>query len=397
MFKKNCWIISLLLMNNFLIAQNYPQQLDKVLEELYYKHDLPGFSAMIVTKDSVLYQNGFGFANIKSKQAFTPETLLNICSISKTFIAVAAMKAIEDGYLSLDTKVNDLLPFKVVHPKYPSIPITLRHLVTHTSGMKDSFLAYRKGYYMHKKFKLKKRRLPTGYYNHARAFNQNEQINYQDLLEQLSSPHGKWYESEDNFTKYPPGIEYKYSNTAAALAAYVIELAVGEAFDQYTQRVILQPLGMSHSGWSFETIDENKFATLYFHNGRPIPKYQLILFPAGGLISSTADLSLFLMEMIKGYVGEGSLLKKESYKTMFTVQFDGGDRPGVFWDIGLKTINHNGGDQGVHTLMSFSKETNIGKILFTNTNAQWVSELEDQFQTIWKEMYLHQGHFILQK
>jgi len=50
------------------------------------------------------------------------------------------MKAIEDGYLSMDTKVNDVLPFKVIHPKYPNVPITVWHLVTHTSGIKNSFL-----------------------------------------------------------------------------------------------------------------------------------------------------------------------------------------------------------------------------------------------------------------
>lgn len=395
MFKKYCLIISLLLMNKYPIAQNYHQQLDKALEKFHHKNDLPGFAVMILTKDSILYSNGFGFANIKSKQSFTPETLINICSISKTFIAVAVMKAVEDGYLSMSTKVNDILPFKVFHPKHPDVPITLWHLVTHTSGIKDSFLSYRKGLYMHKKFKLKKRLLPKGYLNHAKAFNQNKQINYHSFLEQLLSKNGKWYDSKDGFTENPPGINYNYSNTSAALAAYIVELAVGEKFDQYTQKKILQPLNMNHSGWSFEVIDESQFATLYFHNGMPIPKHHLILFPAGGLISSTSDLSLFLMEMMKGYSGEGSLLKTESYKTMFTVQFDGGDRPGVFWDIGMKTFSHNGGDQGVHTLMSFNKETNIGKILFTNTNAHWLKELEDQFQAIWKEMYLHQGNFIL--
>ena len=397
MYKKYCFVISLLLMSGLLIAQNYSQQLDESLERLYQKYDLPGFSAMIVTKDSILYQQGFGLANIKSKQAFTPETLLNICSISKTFIAVAVMKAIEDGYLTMDTEVNDVLPFKVVHPKYPNIPITIWHLVTHTSGIKDSFLAYRKGYYMREKFKLKKRRLPIGYYNHAKAFNRNESMDYQELLLQLLSRRGKWYDAEDGFTKHAPGTEYKYSNTAAALAAYVVELVVGEKFAEYTQKNIFHPLGMKHTGWTFETIDENQLATLYFQNGQPIPKYQLILFPAGGLLSSTADLSLFLMEMMKGYIGEGRILKPTSYKKMFTVQFEGGDRPGVFWDIGLKTFSHNGGDQGVHTLMSFSKETLIGKILFTNTNAHWASELENQFQSIWKELYLYQGHFISRK
>jgi len=250
---------------------------------------------------------------------------------------------------------------------------------------------------MHEKFKLKKRKLPIGFYNHAKDFNNNERISYQQLLKQLLDQSGQWYDQEDGFTKKEPGAEYKYSNTAAALAAYMVELAVGEAFNEYTQRIILEPLNMNHSGWSFETVDEKQFATLYFQNGQPIPKHHLILFPAGGLISSTADLSLFLMEMMKGYVGEGSLLKAESYNRMFTVQFEGGDRPGVFWDIGLTTFSHNGGDQGVHTLLSFSKKTNIGKILFTNTNAQWIGELEDQFQSIWKEMYLHQGNFISRK
>jgi len=85
MFKKYYLIICLLLMNSTLIAQDHHQQLNKALEKLYDKFDLPGFSTMIVTKDSVLYRNGFGFANIKKRQAFTSETLINICSISKTF------------------------------------------------------------------------------------------------------------------------------------------------------------------------------------------------------------------------------------------------------------------------------------------------------------------------
>ena len=110
-----------------------------ILGNKYEQFDLPGFGVSMLNKDAVFYQQGFGYADKKKKRPFDEHTLISICSVSKTLLALAVMKAIEEEKLSLDSEINAFLPFKVIHPGFPEKPITVRHLVTHTSGIQDSY------------------------------------------------------------------------------------------------------------------------------------------------------------------------------------------------------------------------------------------------------------------
>lgn len=392
--KKYQSFILCILMAPTVWGQDFPELLDEALREKQEKSHLPGIAMVIVSKDSLLYQKGFGYADVKRKKPFRPQTLIRVCSISKTFVALAIMKLIDQKKLRLDAPINELLPFPVVHPHHPDVPITLWHLVTHTSGIQDSYWDFRRGFIMEEKFKVKKKHLFAGYEKHAAFFNENTLLSIPEFLENLMSPEGPWYHPEQCFMKEAPGQKYKYSNTGSSLAAYIVEIVAGESFAKFTQREILDPLGMQHSGWFHEDVDMDNFAQLYFHNGNPIPLYHLIPYPVGGLLTSVADLSLYLQEMMKGFEGEGTLLSQESYRQMFRVQFEGGDRPGVFWDIGQKTISHNGGDQGCYALLSFHKQDKVGKILVTNTNAHWFDELEEEFNALWKTMYQYQSYLL---
>lgn len=395
MINKMCFPFLLIIANFFSVkAQNHIDSLNIELTELHQKYDLPGYGAMIITKDSILFGGGFGYADKKSKTPYTIHTLQRIGSISKTFIAIAIMQLVDNGQLTLETSINDILPFKILHPLYPNDPITIKHLVTHTSGIQDSYWDSRRSYIMEEKFTLKKRKLPKGYFKHAAFFNKNSILPMSEFLKNLLDKNGIWYDQELMFLENAPGTTYKYSNIASTLAAYIVEIITKERFDTYTTKNILRPLGMNDSGWLFDKVDMKKYATLYFHDGKEVPKYSSIAYPAGYLISSPLDMSYYLMEMMNGYEGTGKLLSKDAYQKMFTVQFEGGDNPGIFWDIGTKTINHNGGDQGLQTLISFHKEKKVGKILFTNTNAHWIEELEEQFSTIWRKMYEYQGKLI---
>jgi len=109
---------------------SYSDSLTLTLEQELKKGHLPGFALSIFTKDSILYQKGFGYSDIKNKKPYTVNSVQIIASITKTFIGVALMKAVEDGKIGLDDDINDILPYRVSNPKFPNTPITIRHLAS---------------------------------------------------------------------------------------------------------------------------------------------------------------------------------------------------------------------------------------------------------------------------
>ena len=100
--------------------KNNNQNLDKGLKLIYSKSNLPGFAVGIIQDDSTLFCQGYGFADIQQKKAYTPETIQPIGSVSKTFIGLALVKALELGYFDLATDINQILPFKIINPHYLS-------------------------------------------------------------------------------------------------------------------------------------------------------------------------------------------------------------------------------------------------------------------------------------
>jgi len=117
--------------------------------------------------------------------------------------------------------------------------------------------------------------------------------------------------------KKKPGTVYEYSNVGATLAAQVLEEATGSTYDVFTRQYILESLQMSASCWSYTSIDESMHSKLYNDKGVPLPKYSLVTYPDGGLITNLKELSVYLSELMKGYYQEGTLLKRESYATIF--------------------------------------------------------------------------------
>ena len=111
--------------------------LERDLQAYNEKEVLPGFSVSLFTADEVIFQKAYGFADIEDKKPLTTTTKQVIASISKTFVSVSLMKAVEDGKLDLDQEINDILPFTVEHPIHKDIPLTIRHLATHTSSISD--------------------------------------------------------------------------------------------------------------------------------------------------------------------------------------------------------------------------------------------------------------------
>ena len=289
------------------------------LNEMYKAGQFNGFSVAIVNENGTLYEKGIGYANAATKQDYTENTIQNIASISKTFIGIALLKAQEMGKLKLDDPINKYLPFEVSNPYFPEMPITIRQLTTHTSSIVDNEFYGQKDYHLKPGQDLKNVKL---IFDGIEMFNHPDSIiSLKDFLQNLLTKNGKWYK-KNSFLERKPGEIYEYSNIGATLAAYIVELATKESFDKFTVNHILKPLKMEASGWRFEDTDFSKYSRLYLTPDTLLPYYSMITYPDGNFITSANDMSKYLTELIKGYVGKGSLLTKESYSEFYKTQLN---------------------------------------------------------------------------
>ncbi|WP_422084036.1 serine hydrolase domain-containing protein [Ulvibacterium sp.] len=372
---------------------------DSLTRELNQIHKLGfinGFSVAIVDQDSVLYQSGIGFSDMGNNTKYTENTIQNIGSVSKTLIGIALLKAQEMGKLNLDDPINQYLPFEVINPNYPKLPLTIRHLATHTSTILDTDFYNGKAYVL----KDEQDRSSVNQEKLNEAFNPpDSRMPMIDFLEKLLSKEGEWYR-KDGFATNKPGEIFEYSNVGATLAAAILEIAVDKPYSEFTKEHILEPLGMSSSGWTFDTIDLARHSKLYSDPKTEIPLYSLITYPDGGLITSGNNLGMYLSELIKGHSGIGTLLEKNGYEELFREQLSANSFPdrdeeddyddeyntGIFMGFTPRGyIGHTGGDPGIATYMFFNPETKIGRLLMINTSVSNSAGV-DEFYSIWNTL-----------
>lgn len=372
--------------------------LTRELDSIQKNGQINGFAVAMVNQNGVLYEKGFGLANLETKEKYTEKTIQHIASVSKTLIGIALMKTKEMGKLNLDDPIQDYLPFKVINPNYPEETITIRQLATHTSSINDTEQYMERAWILTKDQDLTN--VSTAY--PAQRLNPSKlDIPMEEYLKGYLEINGAYYQ-DDNYLNFKPGERYNYSNISATLCALVIEKATDQAFDLFTKEHILKPLGMNSSGWSLKDVDIKKHSRLYRNDNTLLPFYTAITYPDGMLISSSSDMAKYLAELVKGYSGEGTLLSTDSYKELFTEQlkeqhfesrnegnpYNGDYSPALF--IGhsaLGYIGHSGGDAGVGTWMYFDKEKKTGRYIVINTdmgNDERAKELE--YYAVWDKM-----------
>ncbi len=369
---------------------NIIQELNQALEEVLQRGHIVGFSVAIVNGDSILYTKGFGYADVSLKKKYTKKTVQPIASISKTIIGLSLLKAQELGKIDLDEPINKYLPFSVVNPHFPTEPITIRQLASHTSTIKDVPQYESRGYVLINENndgkKVEKNFRPRG-----------EIMDYAVFLEKILSTKGQWYKKK-NFIKRKPGALFEYSNIGAGLAALVLENAVGQSFPAFTKTHVFEPLEMTETVWSLKDIDSSKQTKLYADQNTELASYRLVNYPDGGLITSSNDLGRYLSELISGYSGNGSILNTQSYAELFTPNLNDENHKdrnestyndeynmGIFMGMSAKgQIGHTGGDPAVTSLMFFDTETKIGKLLICNTalGKDGIESLKDIFKTL---------------
>jgi CubicO group peptidase (beta-lactamase class C family) len=358
--------------------------LDRYIEEEMARVRIPGLSASIVNKDGVIWSKGYGYANLEAGKRMTADHVENLGSISKTFVATALMQLWEKKSFHLGDDVNHYLPFRVRNPRFPENPITVEHLLTHTSSIDDG-PAYGRSY---------------------ACGDPKESLS--EWHRSYFTPGGAAYDPERNFHPWEPGtsrpLEESYCNVAFGLLAILVEKLSGRGFEDYCQAHIFRPLEMHNTSWYIKNIDISTHAVPYTWveagkprgpswGGRPIgvireggPTWEKVSsldghipncfynhpnFSDGFLRSSVSQLGRYVQCYLnKGtYHGTG-LLEEGTVETMLTKR---NLNVGLCWQEkeltnGGRVWGHLGNDPGINNLLLFDRRTGIGTVILANTN-----------------------------
>lgn len=266
---------------------------------------LAGIGACVVKNGKAAWSGGFGWADIENRRPVDSETIFCTGSVSKTVTLAAFMRLLEQGKCALDDDVNKYLSFPVRNPRYPDKPITLRMLLSFTSGIFDV------------DFQVGQNRL---------SFLETEQdprMSVEEALKEFLVPGGKYY-SDKNFLEFPPGERYAYSNSSYSLIGGVIERLSGQPFWEYCRENIFIPLQMKDSSWRLADLDRDRFAFLYTKESGRMRKVAPSTWPGymdGGLRTTLKDIGNFLVMMMNRGKFEGrQILKPETVDAMLSLQ-----------------------------------------------------------------------------
>ncbi len=368
---------------------------------------IPGFGVSIVNEKGVLYSKGFGVSDAKANKAFTPLTINWVASISKTFVALAVMKLVEQGKLSLDDPINSILPYKIINPYHPDTPITVRHLVTHTSSITDEFSPYTVGEAdVVLENYADSTTVPDYIQPNVDWHKMSKKISLDENIRRFTQPAAKWY-SLDTFLKSEPGTHFQYSNLASSIAARIVEEKSGMSFIEFTKKYIFKPLKMKNTAWNFAELNPDLVSKIYVQNEEKnatgvaeYPQYYMTGYPVSSLKTNITDLGKYVTEMIKGYNGKGKLLNKKTYQILFEPQLNAKHLPtidltsipknedmSVFWSITNEgEYFHLGGNLGTYSFIKFNPKTRTGSLAISNLR-------DDSFGAVQEIVYKYEKKY----
>jgi CubicO group peptidase (beta-lactamase class C family) len=293
-----------------------------------------GASVLVSENGEIIYEKGFGYADIGNKVPVTADTKFRIGSITKQFIASSILKLQEEGKLSVQDNLSKYLP------DFPrGDEVTIHHLLTHTSGIHS---------YTNRPFLYKFITLP---------------IAPAALIDTIKS-----YPYDFN-----PGDQYLYNNSGFFLLGYIVEKVSGKNLDDYLKETFFKPLGMNNTGiYNSKILLDNEAYGYSYDNGTLIKAINWDMSWAGGagaLYSTSKDLYTW-----NEAVFNGKVLSDESLKAAFTPAVLNNEQKtdyGYGWVLqdyrGYKFISHGGGLDGFVTDLERQPEKKITVVVLCNS------------------------------
>ncbi|MDR7539168.1 MAG: serine hydrolase [Armatimonadota bacterium] len=336
--------------------------LEHFVQEKMGETGLPGLSLALVRKGEVVWSRGFGFRDLERGLPVTPQTLFGVGSVTKSLTCLALLQLQERGLLDLEDPVDRYLPLPVRPPGEE--PIRLRHLMAHTSGLPA--LGYAEATIRHH-VGTSQRWFPISGIEDMLAFLDQAQ----PWL--VASPGERWF----------------YLNEGYVLLGAVIERVSGQPYPDYVRQHILQPLGMTRSGFRPDDVQGDPDAAIPYVIDREKRRTRsAYLFGGiqadGGLISCAADLARYVAMFLAGGRGPGvALLPPDMLCGMWQPRVPIpfwrrgllGPEPAVFYGYGLQvtpdflgeTLVGHGGSVLVFTAyVGFVPQRGVGVALLAN-------------------------------
>lgn len=317
--------------------------------------DVPGLAAAVVDADGLVEFASLGRTDLDGGAAPTPETVFRIGSISKVVTAIAVLQQVEQGRLALDDPLAAHLRSSSVDCAVPGAPpITIRHLLTHTSGMGE---LRRLGDLAVAPFV-------------GLAMPEGEQI-----------PSLAAYYRDGIRTSRAPGEAWTYANHAFGILGMLIEDITGREFAAYAEEEILRPLGMGRASFRLTPGLASRLAVGYGRRrGRwkRVPHWEIAPYPAGNVYASVADMAQLAAAILgRGGNATGRVLGEETFALMTVPQEDADPRhPRMglgLWlqqEAGLDAMGHDGGWAGFLSSLLVAPDAGVAALAFTNCDRE---------------------------
>jgi CubicO group peptidase (beta-lactamase class C family) len=344
--------------------------LDDLMARDMQEHDIAGSAVAVVKDGKLFFAKGYGYADLEQGIPVDPEqTIFSIGSVGKTFTWTAVMQMVEQGKLDLDADINTYLDFHI--PDTFPEPITLKHLMTHTSGFEDKLLG-------------------------------SAVTDPGDLV-----PPREWILSHMSKRLYPAGYTPGYANFNAILAGYIVSRVSGEPYEEYMQNHIFGPLGMTHSTVQSPMppgLREHASVGYTYEDGafKPFPGFlaQPGGYPSGMHQASATDMARFMIAHLQGgrysdaEIPEARLLNESTAKLMQTTAYQYDPRmlgtTHGFFDLsenGQFTLGSSGYLPPMHSLLLLMPEQNLG--VFVTYNSAGAGALTLQHSGFQKAFFDH--------
>jgi len=325
-------------------AWRFQSQLDSLLAAQKVESQEPGFAVCIVDHDRIVYEYQAGLSNLATQKPIKAETIFNIGSVSKQFTATCILLLEEAGKLSRTDPVQKYIP------ELPDFgqPITLNHLIGHTSGL----------------------------YPHIDVLNLRKKFKNRFLKPSFVF---SFYQKSPAFS-FQPGTDFAYNNTAYLLLSIVIERVSGMSPGVYMEKNIFQPLGMHHARFCLvetEGLTDGTTSYQYRAAKKRYKKNKAIhnMLGATGVHCSLRDLALWQQNFDHNRLGKGNPELIRQMETSYVLADGSSTHYGVGLVIknyrGIPTVEHGGGwndfllqcrrfpEQGVSVLVASNNDRYI--------------------------------------
>ena len=310
-------------------------KVDQLFSE-WNRSDSPG-AALAVTRDGeIIYQQGYGTANLEYDIPITPTTIFDIASVSKQFAAFAIATLSHEGKLSLDDDIRMYLPDV---PDF-GCTITIRHLLHHTSGLRDwvQSLVIAGG-------------------------TMDDIISFKHILKMVR---------HQKALNFEPGAAFLYSNTGYNLLAEIVETVTGDSFREWTNTNIFKPLAMTNTHFhdDYEMILKNR---AYSYQAVENDRFKHAVnnttaLGSSSLYSTVEDLAKWILNFDNTRIGEQTVIEQMHQRGVLNngeqIDYAFGLNIGEYRT--LKTVGHSGSWRGFRSHLMRFPDQKFGVVILCN-------------------------------